>query len=237
MAEDSTAGTNKGDTGSKKRALYTLTEVSNKTSISMPTLQRYKKNYQDRIPSVGKGRRQRYPEEALEVFEQIKKENVKRRGRPPKKTPAKGGAKRGRPAKQPAAARGKGKEGLLTLTKIAEETGISYPTLVRYVKLYEDRIPHEGKGRSRRYHPEAVGVFKQLRSESPRGRRKKKAAPSSGQGKAAPAAPRGRAAAGASDAGLARRVQSLETVQGNLERQIRELIKELKKPLKVTINR
>ena len=42
--------------------LYTLTEVSKITNISMPTLQRYKKAYQDRIPSTGEGRRQRYPE-------------------------------------------------------------------------------------------------------------------------------------------------------------------------------
>ncbi len=232
MAEDTVRKASDEGAGGKKKALYTLTQVSNKTSISMPTLQRYKKNYQDRIPSVGKGRKQRYPEEALEVFQQIKKENVKRRGRPPKKASAAGGAKRGRPAKK-RAARGKGKEGLLTLTKIAEETGISYPTLVRYVKLYGGRIPHEGKGRSRRYHPEAIEVFKQIRSESPRGRRKKKAAGS----KAVASAPRARARAGTSDASLGRRVQSLESAQANLERQIKELIKQLKKPLKVTINR
>ena len=74
MAEDT--ATSKGNGGGGK-ALYTLTEVSNKTSISMPTLQRYKKNYQDRIPSVGKGRKQRYPEEALQVFEQIKAGDIK----------------------------------------------------------------------------------------------------------------------------------------------------------------
>lgn len=224
--------TSKGGSGDGK-ALYTLTEVSNKTSISMPTLQRYKKNYQDRIPSVGKGRKQRYPEEALEVFEQIKKENVKRRGRPPKSASARVGAKPGRAARKPAA-RGKSKEGLLTLTKVAEETGISYPTLVRYVKNHGDRIPHEGKGRSRRYYPEAVEVFKQLRSESPRGRRKKKPA---GRAAAAPRARAVGAGSGTSEAGLARRVQSLESSQANLERQIKELIKQLKKPLKVTINR
>lgn len=203
--------------------LYTLTEVAEKTDISMPTLQRYKKNYQDRIPSVGKGRKQRYPEEALPVFEEIKKENVKRRGRPKKsETKAKGASAKRK-------AKGK-KEGLLTLTKIAEETGISYPTLVRYVKLYKDRLPYEGSGRGRRFYPEAIEVFKELRAESPRGRRKKK-------GKAA--APRGRRAAAAPAGGgdLARRVASLERSQEGLERQIRDLIKELKKPLKVTIDR
>src|SRR5690606_28132438 len=50
--------------------LLTLTEVANRTGISMPTLQRYKKEYQDRIPSVGRGRKQRYPASALGVFEE-----------------------------------------------------------------------------------------------------------------------------------------------------------------------
>jgi DNA-binding transcriptional MerR regulator len=214
--------------------VYTLTEVAEKTGISMPTLQRYKKNYQSRIPSVGKGRRQRYPKEALPVFEQIKEENIQRRGRPPKKE----GAKRaGRPPKAQKAAKspaGK-KEGLLTLTAVSEATSISYPTLVRYVKLYGDRIPSEGKGRSRRYHPEAIEVFKQLRSESPRGRRKKseKAATKPRRAKAAATAGSG----GGEGGDLAQRVASLERAQGSLEREIRELIKQLKKPLKVTMNR
>lgn len=210
-----------------KEKLYTLTEVADKTGISMPTLQRYKKNYQARIPSKGKGRKQRYPEAALPVFEEIKKENVKRRGRP-KKSEAK--AKRGPGRKKKAAAEKKG--GLLTLTKIAEETGISYPTLVRYVKLHKGRLPHEGSGRGRRFHPEAIEIFKQLRAESPRGRRKKATA-------GAPKAAR-RAAAPAGGGGggdLAKRVSSLERSQEGLEKQIKELIKQLKKPLKVTINR
>jgi DNA-binding transcriptional MerR regulator len=205
---------------SSEQKLYTLTEVSKKTGISMPTLQRYKKSYQDRIPSVGKGRTQRYPEESLPVFKQIKKENIKRRGRPPKSESKKKAA--AKPKK-------KSKEGLLTLTKIAEETGISYPTLVRYVKLYKDRIPHKGSGRSRRFYPEAIEVFKQIRSESPRGRRKKKAS--------APARASRATATSATDAGLARRLDALERSNADLEKQIRQLVKELKKPLKLTIKR
>jgi len=211
-----------GGAEKKDQKLLTLTEVSEQTGISMPTLQRYKKGYQDRIPSVGKGRKQRYPEDALPVFEQIKKENVKRRGRPRKSESAPKKAKA--PRKQRADT-----SGLLTLTKIAEETGISYPTLVRYVKLYKDRIPHRGSGRGRRFLPEAVEVFKQLRAESPRGRRKKK-------GSAGGAAPR-RTAAAAGDGSLSRRVAALERSSSELEKQIRELIRQLKKPLKVTIQR
>src|SRR5262245_58891312 len=157
--------------------LYTLSEVSQKSGISMPTLQRYKKMYQDRIPSEGKGRKQRYPDSAMPVFDQIRKENLLRRGRPPKDpnaprparpvkrgrgrpratetaAPARRGRKPGRPAAAAAPARGRkaasssGRGNLLTLTQISETTGISYPTLVRYVRLHSDRLPHEGKGRA-----------------------------------------------------------------------------------------
>ena len=58
--------------------LYTLTEVSKRTKISMPTLQRYKKMFNDRIPSSGDGRSQRYPEAAIEIFNQLKTENSKK---------------------------------------------------------------------------------------------------------------------------------------------------------------
>ena len=64
--------------------LYTLSDISQKTGISMPTLQRYKKMYQDRIPSAGQGRKQRYPDSALPVFDEIKNENAGKRGRPRK---------------------------------------------------------------------------------------------------------------------------------------------------------
>jgi hypothetical protein len=227
----------RGDSADQK--LYTLSEISTKTGISMPTLQRYKKTYQDRIPAEGQGRKQRYPESALPVFDEIRSENAgkrgrprknpdaprperptgsKRRGRPPAaakrgrpagaakaaKTPVRaakkaskaaaksaGGrgrkaaaaaavpavpARRGRPPgranQKPAAKSGSQKSGnLLTLTQISDTTSISYPTLVRYVRLHGDRLPSEGKGRARRFYPQAVDVFRQLRQESGRGGR------------------------------------------------------------------
>ena len=217
----------------KKKAsgekLLTLSEVSKQTGISMPSCQRYKKLYQNRIPAVGKGRKQRYPVEALEVFHQIKQENISRRGRPRKSAkPAatrkrKAGGTKRKTAAQPAKKAAAG--GLLTLTEISKRTGISYPTLVRYVKLHGDKIPHEGEGRKRRFHPEAVEVFRKLRAESPRGRRKK--------GAAAPAAGRARPA----EAGLGRRVQALERTQARLEKEIRALVKGLQKPITVTLRR
>src|ERR1700687_6344782 len=63
--------------------LFTLSEISQRTGISMPTLQRYKKTYQDRLPSAGAGRTQRYPEHALPVFAELRSENAGRR-RPPR---------------------------------------------------------------------------------------------------------------------------------------------------------
>lgn len=262
--------------------LYTLSEIAKQTGVSMPTLQRYKKLYQDRIPSVGEGRRQRYPESSLPVFNELKVENAGRRGRPRKDAAAPAGppaaargrkpaarkasapaqtraAKPGRPAgaaksaraQQPAArrgrppaaaarrqkeqaapkqsaARGRGKEGLLTLTQISKETGISYPTLVRYVRLHTNRLPHEGTGRSRRFYPKAVDVFRTLRQESGRGeRRRGPAANASGAASAASAA--STAGRGRADAGLARQIQSIEKSQRALEQKLDTLLRGLKK--------
>ncbi len=142
------------------RKLYTLTEIGRLANVSMPTLQKYKRNHQDRIPSVGEGRTQRYPRKAVAVLKQLKQENLARRGRPPK------GGRR----KASAADTAQPKDELLTLTEIGRITKISYPTLSRYVKLFIDRIPHVGSGRKRRFPREAVAVFRQLRSESRPGR-------------------------------------------------------------------
>lgn len=272
--------------------LYTLSEISTKTGISMPTLQRYKKMYQNRIPAEGSGRKQRYPESALPVFDEIRNENLGRRGRPRKdpnaprperatqstrgrkagakatKSPAKAAKKeapaparggRGRKAASkrqaapaPAApvrgvrgrkAAGSGGRGnLMTLTQISEQTGISYPTLVRYVRMHEDRLPHEGKGRGRRFYPEAVGVFRQLREESGRGGRKPAAAKKAGR--PATAARRGRppgsgaaarAAArsgGGEDVAVLQRLRAIEKSQQDLDKRFRDFAKSLQRLLR-----
>jgi DNA-binding transcriptional MerR regulator len=226
--------------------LYTLSEISKKSGISMPTLQRYKKLYQGRIPAVGKGRKQRYPEESLPVFEQIKQENIGRRGRPRKNAAPPRSllmARRGRPRKAMAArgavsrapvapppARGRRRAAaapqrraganLLTLTSIQKETGISYPTLVRYVRLHLDRLPHEGRGRARRFYPQAVAAFRQLREESPRG----------GRRKAMPAAARRLGRAGGAEAtgpAVGERLRGIEKRQTELERKLRVLVRSL----------
>ncbi len=215
--------------------LLTLSEVSTRTKISMPTLQRYKKEYQGRIPSEGKGRKQRYPLSALPVFAEIKQENVARRGRPRKSGSGKGraaagakptGSRKTRKAAAPAAS-GQGGGSLLTLTEIGNRTGISYPTLSRYVKQFLGEIPHEGKGRGRRYHAAAVEVFQRLRGASGRGGRKPGRKPGRPAGSGAAAA-----AAAAGDGNLARRVQSLEKA-------VQELTRLVARPInaKITLER
>jgi predicted site-specific integrase-resolvase len=208
MAKAKTKQATKAKTSSKK--LYTLSEVSEKTGISMPTLLRYKKAYQSRIPSAGKGRTQRYPASALKVFKEIKKENL---------------AKRGRPARKRAAAKGKKQDNLLTLSKIARQTGISYPTLIRYVKVYGRKIPSVGRGRKRRFQPEAVGVFNELRAQSRRGRKK---------GTKKTRATTARITSGANKA-LTDRIKKLEKAQAEIGKQLEDVIKLLKRPLQVTI--
>ena len=201
------------------RQLMTLKEVSQRSGISLPTLQRYKKAHAGRIPARGKGRRQRYPAEALAVFEEIRQENLARRG--VRGGPKRGRRKQGRPGGARKSRRRRAEPDLLTLTEIGRRTGISYPTLLRYVRLHEERIPHQGKGRARRYLPEAVPVFRQIRSESRRGRRRNEA----GERR------RGQVL----DAALSRRVRDLEKAQAAVETQLKAVIKLLKKPLKVTI--
>jgi hypothetical protein len=277
-----------------EQKLYTLSEISHHTGISMPTLQRYKKTYQDRIPSVGAGRKQRYPEHALPVFDELRTENASKRGRPRKNAAAAaqpagtkqrrstrrthgaakgarasampaaaaGGARRGRPPGRTAAARGGSgnaraasgsrsargagsargaragqaaagrakTEGLLTLTQISKTTGISYPTLVRYVRLHSDRLPHEGKGRARRFYREAVEVFRSLRQASGRGGRRARAAATGARRGRPPKA----AAAPASgydrlEVALVKRIRDLEKFQQAIEKRIGGLVKGLQK--------
>jgi predicted site-specific integrase-resolvase len=147
--------------------LLTLEEVARRSGISTPTLRRYGRLYRDRIPSIGSGRRKRYPEGAVAVFQELKRAG--RRGRRPLVAAAKANAV----PKGTAGRRGGGvnrrsgePENLLTLRAIRERTGIAYPTLERYVRLYLERLPHEGVGRARRFRSEAVGVFEELRRKS-----------------------------------------------------------------------
>jgi excisionase family DNA binding protein len=225
--------TEQGSSAAATRML-TLTEVSKRTGISMPTLQKYKKRYGDRIPSKGKGRAQRYPEGALAAFTSLRDENLKRRGRPRKdgRAPGSTAGRRSR-ATRPVRKAAAGQEGVLTLTQVAQRTGISYPTLLRYVKTSLDRLPHMGQGRRRRFKPEAVEAFRQLRKESRPGR-----PPGSGKkGGAKRAGSLGRAAAAGATGAARAAVASLAATVRGLERRLAQLEREMKKPLKVEVKR
>lgn len=187
----------------------------------MPTLQKYKKQHAGLIPSVGEGRRQRYKRAALQVFKGLKKESLARRGR---------GQRRAVAAAPKAVAQSKGRraqrqDGLLSLQQIQKLTGISYPTLLRYVKLHLAKLAHVGSGRTRRYKPEAVAVFRELRQQSPRGRRAASPGISASTGD------------GGGSRSMDRRLAGLEKSQAAIERQLREITRMLQRPLSLTVKR
>lgn len=62
------------------RRLYTLTEMAERTGISLATLSKYVKERGDRIPSERVGKMRKFPVEAEAAFQKIKKENLEKRG-------------------------------------------------------------------------------------------------------------------------------------------------------------
>jgi DNA-binding transcriptional MerR regulator len=222
-------------------ALLTLTSISEQTGISYPTLQRYVKLFGGRIPHEGAGRKRRYHPDSVAVFRQLRAES--KPGRKPKAEAAAKAAKapatKKRKARAKAAPRSAPGPKLLTLTAIGQQTGISSPTLQRYVKLHGDRIPHEGQGRKRRYHPEAVAVFREIRSKSKRGRKPKvkveaaaprKAAAPARKRKVPTAKVRRKAAPVAAQGGVEARLTALEA-------QVSQVLKKLEQPITITLKR
>lgn len=256
---------------------FSLVEVAQKTGIPMPILLRYKREHPDRVPSFGVGSQQRFPEEAFEVFRTIQREESEEQ-EPPRRTgfgllslprlrkqaarPAEdaetGGEAEGEAESEPKGGRkrkkadkGARKEAAgdgLTLSDVSEQLGIPYPTVARYASQFEDRIPHTGSGRNRRFPAEAVEVFRQIRKESkpgrpPKQKKERQAAPARVARKAAEDRPArtertapAPAAGGADEAQLARRIESLERSQQLLEDQLRDLLDRLSRPAVVTIH-
>jgi hypothetical protein len=62
------------------KQLFTLTEMAEKTGISLASLSKYVKEQPDRIPSEMVGKMRKFPAEAVPVFRKIKLENLGRRG-------------------------------------------------------------------------------------------------------------------------------------------------------------
>ncbi|QQR72075.1 MAG: MerR family transcriptional regulator [Holophagales bacterium] len=208
--------------------LLTLTDLARRAGISPATAHRYQKEHGDLLPSRGEGRTRRYLPSAVEVLRGLftKKRRERGVGAPPR-GPRKAAAGR-RPGSAPRSARQatpgrvRAKAGLLSLRKIAQMTGIAYPTLLRYVARHGQGIPQQGTGRKRRFPPEAVPVFvalRQHRGRLPRGEE---------------VAARGRKGG---DPQLVRRLQALEEAHAELTRKLRRLQRMLDRPWRVTLSR
>ena len=219
-------------------SLLTLSSIGQQTGISYPTLQRYVRLFGDRIPHEGEGRKRRYHPDSVAVFRELRAES--KPGRKPKAEPAaRPPARKKRKARAAAKPEAAGPK-LLTLTAIGQQTGISGPTLQRYLKLYGDRIPHEGEGRKRRYHPEAVAVFRELRSQSKRGRKPK--AKIAAAAEPAPARRPVRKKRKAKAARARRQAEpaaagSVEARLAALEAQVSLVLQKLDQPITITLNR
>lgn len=239
---------------------YSLVEVAQKTGITMPILLRYKREHPVRVPSIGSGSQQRFPEEAIDILRQIHQEETQRQ-----EEPRRGGfgllslprlrkqvrrddeepeaeAEAGEteePARQAARSTTSPPAEGMTLVEVSEKLGIPYPTVARYASQHGDRIPHHGRGRSRRFPDEALEVFEKIRRESKPGRPPKKKGKKAAA-KTAPTAPAASAAGGQSPDALgleqlARRIESLERSQKVLEEQIRSLLDDLSRPATATV--
>lgn len=224
--------TARSSAGGGEQRLYTLTEIGKMAGVSMPTMQRYKKDYQGRIPSQGEGRKQRYPEEAVKVVRQIKNENIAGRVARSRKARTKPDT---------------GRDGYLPLTEIARRAGISYPTARKYAADHQDKLDSRGSGRARRYAPATIGTFKAMRKQSRRGpkaataRRRTAATP---RPRATMPAKRAQAPsarsvvirkADANVQALADNVRALERAQADISRQLGEILETLRRPVQVTI--
>ncbi len=118
----------------------------------------------------------------------------------------------------------------MTLTQISDTHSISYPTLVRYVRL-PVIASEQGKGRARRFYPQAVDVFRQLRQESGRGGRKKRRRGEEAGGPRSRGAPRRRDydAGEALSGAFHQRLKQIEKAQQGLEKKLKGLVDNLTK--------
>lgn len=100
----------------------------------------------------------------LEEFEQ-------ETGAPPTPTPA--SAPASSPSSAPTRSSNPSSSPLLSLTEIQRQTGITYVTLARYARVHEKELGSvsEGTGRNRKYHPQAMEMFREWRDGSKSGRK------------------------------------------------------------------
>jgi len=74
--------TRRASRGGTEPRTFSLMEVAQETGIAMPILLRYKRENPDRIPSVGSGSQQRFPEEAFAIFAELHRQETEQRDLP-----------------------------------------------------------------------------------------------------------------------------------------------------------
>ncbi len=109
-------------TDEEGKELYSLTQAARMANVSLPTAHKYKEKYKDRIPVVKTQQGNRYSESAVEVFKQIKLENIQN-------TKVKNTNYN---IKFPS------NIGEFSLSAISKMTSTSMPTLYKYMKKYPD---------------------------------------------------------------------------------------------------
>ena len=213
--------------GRRGGELLTLNELARRAGVSLATAHRYRRQHGDLLPARGEGRSRRYLLSAVEALRTLvarkKRERHGAGGRPP--ASGKAAAKRASARTSTPAAtarRPRGNASLLSLRKISQSTGISYPTLLRYLARHGQSIPQVGSGRLRRFPPEAVPVFVSLREHRGRLARQEEVAARGRKG---------------GDPHLLRRLQALEEAHAELTRKMRRLQRMLDRPWRVTLNR
>ncbi len=145
---------------------YNLSEMSRLTGINRAQLHKYVKSHPDRIRSQRFGARTKFHETAVQAFEQIREEGLKRVGKPvtrrDKVDPANVKRKPGRPAVAKAAP---ASTQYYSLAEMARMTGINRVQLHKISRAYASRIPSRKVGGRTQYPTDAADVFKQLRDE------------------------------------------------------------------------
>jgi DNA-binding transcriptional MerR regulator len=123
----------------KVEGLYSIRDIARKTGVSESTLHQYKRILGEKIPSIGKGRNRRYPEEAIQAFLDYRETGGGR------KVP-----------------------GSYSLSEVAKTTGIPEHTLLYYRRTYPDEIPVARDRSTRIYTDESIEAFKQIKSRASR---------------------------------------------------------------------
>ncbi|MAE72186.1 MAG: hypothetical protein CME06_17165 [Gemmatimonadetes bacterium] len=145
---------------------YNLSEMSRLTGINRAQLHKYVKSHPDRVLARQFGARTKFHESAIEAFEQIREEGLRRVGKPvtsrAKVDPSDVKRKPGRPAAAPSTLVSKQYHSLAEMARI---TGINRVQLHKISRAYATRIPSRKVGGRTQYPSDAADLFKQLRDQ------------------------------------------------------------------------